>query len=207
VTASNQTIALTGLWQALDLVHQLARNGELDTPQRKRFDSCIDSLFIRVDSAGSTAQIFGGRHRLEYAFHGFAFQLEQVGKRHQVLVYMLHLLALQKRVAANAELAHRIAERLGELERQRDFFIDDDSRLIANLADLYLNTLGSLPMNQRIRIYGKGEFLQSERVQHGIRALLLAALRAAMLWREMGGNRLLLLFQRKRMLRELSKVL
>lgn len=199
-----QAIALAGMWQALELVHQLAKDGEMDAPQRRRFSSSIDSLFVRTASSHEgAARVFGGMHQLEYALHGLAHHLEAAGKRNQLLVYMIQLLALQQRVAKNAGHVERIAKRLTELERQREFLSAGNNQLVANLADLYLETLGSLPMQHRIRIYGKGEHLKQENVHQSIRALLLAGLRAAMLWKQMGGNRLLLLLQRKRLLREL----
>ena len=202
----NQTVALAGLWQALDLVHQYASKGVLDAPQRKRFDASIASIFQRIENKDDNAAlVFGGYSALEYAFHGFALALEQVGRHKQVMSYMLAVLALQKRLAGNASLTQTIASSLGDLERQHTFFGKENEQLVSNLANLYGNTLGNLPMRQRIRIYGRGEYLQQPHIQNSIRALLLAGIRAAMLWHQVGGNRFLLLLQRKRLLQECRK--
>jgi high frequency lysogenization protein len=44
-------------------------------------------------------------------------------------------------------------------------------------------------------------------VQHKIRALLLAAIRAAVLWRQAGGRKYHFILQRKRLLQEVKTVL
>ena len=49
-------------------------------------------------------------------------------------------------------------------------------------------------------VRGEQAVLASADSQHMIRALLLAGMRAAVLWRQCGGNRMKLIFQRKALL-------
>jgi high frequency lysogenization protein len=63
------------------------------------------------------------------------------------------------------------------------------------LAELYANTLSRL--QPRIMVEGNPVFLQQSAQVDRIRALLMAAVRAAVLWRQLGGNQLSLIFRRR----------
>ena len=67
--------------------------------------------------------------------------------------------------------------------------------VIANLGTLYTETLSTFRF--RIQVNGDYNYLQQQRIANQIRALLLASVRSAILWRQVGGNRLQLLFYRK----------
>jgi high frequency lysogenization protein len=67
---------------------------------------------------------------------------------------------------------------------------------IDQLADLYRDTISTL--NYRIQVQGRSDYLKDERVAKQIRALLLAGIRAAVLWHQVGGRRWRLLFYRSR---------
>jgi high frequency lysogenization protein len=64
------------------------------------------------------------------------------------------------------------------------------------LGQLYKDTVSQL--SPRIIINGEQQHLSNENNASRIRALLLAGLRSAILWRQCGGSRLSLLFNRKR---------
>ena len=49
---------------------------------------------------------------------------------------------------------------------------------------------------------GKPQFLQIERVTDWIRTLLLAGIRSATLWAQLGGNRFELMFGRRRIMQD-----
>jgi len=65
----------------------------------------------------------------------------------------------------------------------------------ARLADLYVQTLSRLA--PRILVEGNPTYLQQSAQVDQIRALLLAAVRAAVLWRQLGGTQMRLLFRRR----------
>ena len=54
------------------------------------------------------------------------------------------------------------------------------------LATLHQDTISSLPF--RVQVQGKVEHLQDERIANRIRALLLAGIRFAVLWHQIGGR-------------------
>ena len=69
------------------------------------------------------------------------------------------------------------------------------SGVMANLAGIYTDTLSTFAF--RIHITGKQNYLTNINNTNKIRTLLLAGVRAAVLWRQMGGNRWQLLLSRK----------
>ena len=71
--------------------------------------------------------------------------------------------------------------------------------MLARLADSYATTVSQL--QPRIMVQGKPEYLNTPANANRIRALLLAGMRSAVLWRQLGGNRLRLLWTRKHIVR------
>jgi high frequency lysogenization protein len=74
------------------------------------------------------------------------------------------------------------------------------SNTIARFADLYLRTLSTL--TRRVMVSGSQVHLNNPENANRIRALLLAGIRATILWRQSGGSRLRLLLRRNVLLRE-----
>jgi high frequency lysogenization protein len=74
-----------------------------------------------------------------------------------------------------------------------------DPEIIKDLANLYIDTLSQF--NFRIKVNGERRFLDNPNNADKIRALLLAGIRSGVLWRQMGGNRLHLIFSRKKMVK------
>jgi high frequency lysogenization protein len=80
------------------------------------------------------------------------------------------------------------------------FFIpssSDDSEVIANIADLYEETVSTLVL--RIQVRGEIRFLQNDINVNKVRALLLSGIRSSVLWHQLGGRRWHLLFLRRRL--------
>ena len=66
---------------------------------------------------------------------------------------------------------------------------------MAGLADCYRQTVSTL--QPRVIVNGDPAILENPDNQNLIRALLLAAIRAAVLWRQCGGGRLTLVLRRR----------
>jgi high frequency lysogenization protein len=73
------------------------------------------------------------------------------------------------------------------------------------MADLYRQSISNI--SPRIIVKGKPLFLQNPDTQNRIRALLLAGIRSAVLWRQLGGTRLQLLFSRKSIVSDAEELL
>ena len=94
--------------------------------------------------------------------------------------------------------------RLEHAAKKREFS-SDVSAISVTLADIYQDTLSNYRF--RIQVAGNAQQLQNPANAARIRALLLAAIRAAYLWRQAGGNRLSLLFNRNRLFTEAQALL
>ena len=77
--------------------------------------------------------------------------------------------------------------------------------VIANLADIYSNTLSQIP--PKIMVAGESNFLNNPSNANKIRALLLAGVRAAVLWSQTGGGRWQVLFKRKQFVQAARELL
>ena len=66
--------------------------------------------------------------------------------------------------------------------------------VVRNIADLYSDTISKF--QYRIQVTGNYNYLQQTRVTNQVRTLLLAAIRAALLWRQLGGRSWQFLFYR-----------
>jgi len=88
-----------------------------------------------------------------------------------------------------------LAERINQVHRQLAHFAITDEQVLANFASIYSDVISEL--GPKLQISGNPDCLKQPQVQHKIRALLLAAMRSAVLWRQLGGKRRHLVFARK----------
>ncbi len=82
-------------------------------------------------------------------------------------------------------------------QAQADHFGVMHENVLANLADLYHSTISTL--QPRIMVVGDQQYLGAQNTVNKIRALLLAGIRGALLWRQCGGSRWKLLVFRKKL--------
>jgi len=212
-----QAIALAGLFQAAGLVEQIATRGMV--PQNS-FETSIYSLF--VTNPENTEQIFGGIDDLAYNLApGFRNLQELLDKsrseqNQDVIRYGLSLMHLEKKLSKRPDLLQTIGSRIDQVSQQARYFGDGSEEsletpavythpsVIANLASLYQDTLSTF--NFRIQVTGEPRHLQNAENAAKIRALLLAGVRAAMLWRQVGGKRWQLLFFKSRLRPSIKKI-
>lgn len=111
-----------------------------------------------------------------------------------VLGYVVELIELAKRLGNHPVAAKALGEQLDALQRP-------DAE---KLADIYQNSISHL--GRRIQVRGDPQALQSEAVAAKVRALLLAGVRYAWLWQQLGGRRWQLVIQRNRTLATLTEL-
>jgi len=109
-----------------------------------------------------------------------------------------YLLRLERVLAGRSKLIEAISSGVEEARAKLDHFSLLHSNLLAHLADIYSRTISQLP--PRIMVQGDPHFLQLPDNQNRIRALLLAGVRSAWLWRQVGGSRWKILFGRRELL-------
>ncbi|GGW70819.1 high frequency lysogenization protein HflD [Alishewanella tabrizica] len=190
-----QLIALAALCQAAKLVQNVARTSE---SQHAKLELILGSV-VNLNPA-TPLDIYGGE--LANLREGFELIVEQLGDKQKKDVeltrYLVGVLGLERRLHKTPKNMSELGQQLSQLERQLQHFTVTDDTIVGKLADIYSDCISSL--GARIQIYGQPELLSQSSVQHKVRALLLAAVRAAVLWRQAGGSRLHFIFKRRKLL-------
>ncbi|MEN8259953.1 MAG: high frequency lysogenization protein HflD [Pseudomonadota bacterium] len=200
-TISNQTIALAGIAQAVYLVQQIAARGVADSAA---MEASIGSIF-KID-ADSVEDVFGG---LDGIATGLRQLKKQMGGRDSIdpdqARYAAAVVFLERKLAERPKMLHEIRTGIEKAIAQSEHFPPLHENILASLADVYQSTVSTI--QPRIMIGGNPTYLTSRTNTDKIRALLLAAIRSAVLWRQCGGNRWKFIFARRKMLDEIDKLL
>ena len=198
-TDHDRVIALAGVMQATDLVRSIARRGQANAED---VATCLASL-LQIDAASSDA-IYGGIARLRPGLRLLEQQLSHPQDM-ELTRYAVTLLSLERKLARRPELLDALRAGLEDVIRNLAHFPVDHGNTIARFADLYLNSISTL--SPRIMVNGDPVHLNNPDNANRIRALLLAGIRAATLWRQSGGGRLTVLLRRNPLLREAQRLL
>ncbi|WP_094752330.1 high frequency lysogenization protein HflD [Psychromonas sp. CD1] len=197
----SRCIAFAAMCQAAYQVDKLACTGNV--PNLKAFETSLLSI-MRVDS-DSPLDVFGGYSGLEIGFKSMQSQLNgnNQGRNMQVTKYIIGMLALEKKLTQDQTVCAQLGERINQVQHQLAHANIDDDLILSNLNLIYKDLISDL--GPKIQVNGNPACLQQERTQHKIRALLLAGVRAAVLWRQIGGQRRQLLFSRKVILQQIEQ--
>lgn len=190
-------LALAGAFQASELVRQAACHG---TWSGYAATACLDSLF-RLE-ADSTAAIYGGSEHMKLGVETMLAVLEGEERHVDALRYVIGLLQVERKFRRAGKLQHQVGQRLEEIgslgsELEQHERQDLQAR---EISELYSGTISRL--SPRIVVNGKPQYLKNPRTVDWIRTLLLAGLRSATLWQQLGGGRFELMFGRKNIIRE-----
>ncbi len=191
----NQVIALAGITQAIATMDELAKTGYLRTAQ---FEVTTASLFEQ--NPPDTESVFGSLSALETGLDVIINSLSNRKNKDSTTMigYCLGILHLQKRLSKNRAMLSAISDRLDKARHQVHHFGLTHDNVVANLAEIYSATISTFPF--RIQVIGEYQHLQQQRVANQVRVLLLGAVRAATLWRQLGGRRYKLLLYKKQIL-------
>ncbi|CBL47026.1 Protein of unknown function (DUF489) [gamma proteobacterium HdN1] len=181
----HKAMALAGIFQATALVQQLARTGELS---RTDLDCLMGSIFVMDPQ--DVSEVYGGVKPLS---HGIDILLEILDKNQtqrygESIRYAVGLLNIERQLRRKSDLLALLRSRLEQLDQQRVHFDSiSHSSVIARLAQLYVDTMGTLRF--RIQVKGDPRHLTQEETANKVRAVFLAGVRSAILWRQLGGSR------------------
>lgn len=194
-----QLVALGAVFAAASLADRIARTGQVpEAPV-----AClIGSLLVRNPS--NTLEVYGGDTlNLKDGFKALASALERnpASLQREPLRYALAMLGLERQLNARNDLLEIMGSRLDQIEQQVQHFGVAHENVIAACGGLYQDTISTF--RQRIQVHGDMRFLQQPANASKIRALLLAGIRAARLWHQLGGRRWQLLFSRRKLLNAL----
>jgi len=185
-----RTIALAGLFQATALVRQVAKRGQFMDDD---IETCLNSLFLI--NAADAETVYGGIAHLHTGLNSLMVQFSSKGTRDIELTrYVVTLFYLERKLSKNQVLMQKLSDGLDASTAQAEYFSKTHSNVIAGLADIYQKTVSTL--TPKIMISGEPGILNNPDNANLLRALLLAGIRAAVLWRQAGGDRWRLLFQR-----------
>ncbi len=198
------TLALAGVCQAAHLVQQLAHQGQCDNAALQ-----VSLRSVLDLNPGSTLAVFGGdeaglRMGLETLMAVLNSGSRQ-GAGAELTRYTLSLMVLERKLSGNKSALNTLAQRVSQLDRQLAHYDLESDTIASAMAAIYVDVIS--PLGPRIQVTGSPQVLQNSQVQNRVRAALLAGIRAAVLWQQVGGGRLQLMFSRQRLLREAKTLL
>ncbi len=195
-TTKNQAIALAGLAQAVHLVQQIAKRGQVD---QQAMVTCIGST-LKID-ADSVEDVFGG---LEGLKDGLLKLRQQLGGRESIdpehARYSAMLVFLESKLEKRPDVQREIREEVQRAAALAQKVGVIDEAVLKILAEAYHRNIS--PLGPRIIVSGERTYLIDPDNAHKIRALLLAGIRSVVLWRQCGGARWKFLLNRKRLQQE-----
>ena len=109
----------------------------------------------------------------------------------------MNVLHLERRFVASANAVDNVRRRLEEVQRDRQPWEPTHPAVLSRLGELYADLIS--PLGPRVMVAGNPVYLAQPGVVAEVRASLLAALRSAVLWRQLGGSYWDLLVSRRRM--------
>lgn len=197
----DRTLALAGIYQSAWLVHQVATRGVCDSAA---LTASIESV-LKID-APSVEAVFGDAGGV---ITGLSVLKKQLTERHAdsllITKYVVTLMHLERKLAARADLMDQIGAGIRAAVQQTEHFHPTHENVLARLADIYKNTVSTL--QPRVIVQGEQGYLNNPDNAAKVRAILLAGIRAAVLWRQCGGSRWQILFRRGAFQQETEAIL
>ncbi|MCL4315794.1 MAG: high frequency lysogenization protein HflD [Gammaproteobacteria bacterium] len=198
----NQALALAGVVQACALVQQVARKNSADSAA---LEVSLESLF-KID-ADSTEAVYGGIAGVRTGLKALHEQLSKTRApaNLELMRYAANVMQLERALAKNPRMLERIRTGIEGAQEKKQTLGVAHLDVIAHLAQTYTETISTL--TPRIIVQGEQGYLSNSDNANKARALLLAAIRSAVLWRQTGGRRWQLLFARSALAREVAAML
>ncbi len=174
------------------------------------FETIISSLL--QNDPDKTQDVYGELANIRSGFESILSQLgdSTIGNssstsNNDITRYAVTLLHLERKLSQNNKMLNLISNRLEVVNSQLEHFPITHENILANLADIYAETISTL--SPKIMVQGEEKFLSQTNNANKIRALLLSGIRSAVLWRQVGGNRWQLLLKQKYIVMEAKRIL
>ncbi|MGD0466486.1 MAG: high frequency lysogenization protein HflD [Gammaproteobacteria bacterium] len=195
---NNKAIALAGMFQACALVKQLAWTGKCNN---ESLETSIYSLLqinspSVIDVYQNIAKLsLGLRTLINFLDANNNFNNSSNGKKDmEIARYVFSLLYLENKLTKRPDLMNIIKTGINRANTQVNLFSLTHDNVMANLAGIYIDTLSTFTF--RIHVTGSQCYLANHGIANKTRALLLAGVRSAVLWKQIGGSRLQLFFKK-----------
>lgn len=191
----DQALALAGVAQFALYAHELASKGRDDSTRleiARHAIFCTDPAVV-LDVYGDLPAVQDGTDFLRTQLGGRNADTETA----LVARYMGQLLRLAGRLRNDESARNQLR---GTIDRARLAGSEDVERI---LDEGYRTTIS--PLKPRIMLRGHPSYLENPILQARARTLLMAAVRCGYMWRQCGGNFLILLLRRKALLASLQQ--
>jgi high frequency lysogenization protein len=191
-----QICALAGVAQAAKLVDQISKTGSYPL---EFLEPSIHSLFEFEPEAPE--DIYGGIQGVKLGLNNLRIILasDNARENQDVVRYVFGILHLERKFERNSEMMSVVRSRLEHTSFRAEHFSSHAHELCTSISGIYQDTLSH--MKFRIKVNGSAQHLQNPQNADLIRSLLLAGIRSAFLWRQLGGTRWKLLLMRNRHLK------
>ncbi|BBN81422.1 high frequency lysogenization protein HflD [Pseudoalteromonas sp. A25] len=197
--SANYVMPLAAMCQITKLVQKTAKYGQFNEREVESFLHSIVNL-----SPAKPEDVYSDSFALKSGYRILIAQLSPQGDKDVEMVkYVGSLMQLERALMNNKQALDELARRLKDVERQLQHFDVTDSTIVAAFADIYSEVVS--PLGQKIQVFGQPELLKQTATQQKIRALLLAGIRSAVLWRQLGGKRRQFFFGKKKIIAEAQK--
>lgn len=197
----NQVIALAAISQAVYEVKKIATTGSADTDA---LEASIGSI-LKINS-DNVEDVYGGLSGIKTGLTQLQKQLTgmEVADPEQAR-YAASLIYLEKQLSKNKHMLTAIREGVEAAEQQAEHFNATHENVLSRLGDLYHSTISTI--KPRIMVNGDQVYLTNPTNINKIRSLLLAGIRATLLWRQCGGTRWKFLLHRKKLQNQVKLLL
>ena len=185
-----RVLALAGLFQATTLAQQLANDGRCDDVAMA---ASMASVF-RID-APSVVGVYGDVSALRMGLRQLITLLDESNRDVAITRMAFTVMRLERSLARRGDLLDRLQQGIVAAKRQVAHFGGESPQVTGRLAELYASTLSTL--KPRVMVTGNPQQLQQPAVVEKVRTSLLAAVRSAVLWHQLGGRQWQLLLYRK----------
>lgn len=197
-----QIIALAGLFQAMEAVDQLARNGHCDS---QILETAVRSLF--VSDPDTALDVFDNLQHLKSGLEKVCTLLSKQSANKQLdsVRYALAIIHLENKLRKDSDMLATIGQRIEKAALQVQHFGYLHENVLEGLAATYLDTISTFKI--RVHVAGEPGHLQVALNAAKIRVLLFAGIRAATLWRQVGGHRWHFIFKRSTLTKQAEQLL
>jgi len=179
-----RVLALAGMVQALRQVRRIAETGEADNAV---LSTATDSVF-RLD-ADTPAEVYGNEQAVAPGMQLLLDYFSNSGgdARDDLLPRLaLSVMQLERRFVREGATAQKVADGILALAPTAERLGSAHPEVLTALGGLYADTVSHL--RPRVMVQGNPHYLGQAAIVSEIRAVLLAALRSAVLWRQLGGS-------------------
>lgn len=202
----DQTITFAAMCLVAHSVQQISHHNKTDEG-----DLCLLLNSLIQTSPENTLAVYGGD--VANLKIGLELLIKQLGdsstsdkaKDPEFTRYLISLINLERRLIKQPKQLNLLAERLEATKRQLEHFDITSETLVASFASIYSDIIS--PLGARIQVTGEPSILKQAANQNKIRSILLSGIRAAVLWRQVGGKRRTILFSRKKIVATAKELL